>query len=1105
MFSDSRTHFSGPSRAVQLSRVSSLGGGAVSKSEDGLRCAVTGQESLRIVRLSDPLPSQSLDHRYAIGRGGYRIDCSRNFWDGSGLKNASTDIAWGIGSFDNKIITSARNGEIIIWDINKSGSSKLERRTKDHTRSISKLSISQVVSTYLITGSADGDVRVWDLRDMSKSIMRVHHPTSVRSLVFSPSLWKPLQAVVGLDNGTIYRWDLQMGQRGQLDRVPLAHTASVTALDWCNPSGASFSPESESTPGLGWIVSGGLDRAVKIWDLSAPDSSVHIPHKPTYTLHPSFPVRRVLWRPSYECEIAIVSNAEFGSGSNPDLAQKAPVPGPAGTSDSLRSRKGTTRNSGDVMEIWDVRRGWIAKWKVGGATADGAITDIAFRDSHTIWGVHSSGMFSQIDLRETSKPLDTVMRTAVTWGASGSLAFVADHRLKWEAPYDDIAPSQRDPQNMVVKLKALGDRKFSPTTQGLGTFTLDETGEDLDGFVKLAQGYVFDSADRRTMCELNAELALQVGKEHIAQVWLLLATSLAEIAPPEPEILPMAETKTPRKPSLPSSVSAPAVLSTTSFTFPLASVSKKQSSPNHITDSIPRVSQRSGSTSTSRKLTPTSSNSSSPQQPINSLPPVTPRQPYLGRRESVDSNSSRRPLGYRRTSASIQSASPSDKNSVKLRHVGEGALDDSDSSGSDDDVAPSSEDETRNVPNLSPAMTSARLLPAHPSPLSRIAGRNRWSEDEDGQERDDDDASSPSPQSTDTEAADSEGSPPRRSHSDRSSRRHSSRKKSRSRSSTVALLAAPISPPSLTHQTSHTSIRTVIAGENSLQDSENARALKEEETIRNLASIPTHQRQKSQAISEFVLDDSVIEEPRPTVPAHFTQRRQEIVSGEEEKLREMVWNVLRGILETFADEGDVQTCAMLALVAPKELDVSSRRTVAFVDAYIDILTRLQLHTCSAYLRKYCQAEDIHNATLLETTIYTACGRCRTTFVSSSHRSSRGTFAYCANCRLSVTCSICRLPVRGLMFQCSVCTHGGHQSCYRQYYSERSSVELPRALVGPLDKGHSISSNSDTESTSDSTTAASSSKPSLSLPASFTKMNGHLCAAGCGHYCWMSNE
>lgn len=41
---------------------------------------------------------------------------------------------------------------------------------------------------------------------MTKSIMRVRHSTSVRSLAFSPSAWQPLHAVVGLDNGSILRY-----------------------------------------------------------------------------------------------------------------------------------------------------------------------------------------------------------------------------------------------------------------------------------------------------------------------------------------------------------------------------------------------------------------------------------------------------------------------------------------------------------------------------------------------------------------------------------------------------------------------------------------------------------------------------------------------------------------------------------------------------------------------------------------------------------------------------------------------------------------------------------------------------------------------------------
>jgi hypothetical protein len=149
-----------------------------------------------------------------------------------------------------------------------------------------------------------------------------------------------------------------------------------------------------------------FDFELKVWDLSQLNSSAntpnasagHIPHKPTYTLHPSFPVRRVLWRPGYECEIAIVSNAnaEFGSGNFSELA--GPTPGPTyasalgigsartgsvstpnllasnviGSSKDARERGGS--GIGDAVEIWDARRGWIAKWTVRGSAIEGGVT-----------------------------------------------------------------------------------------------------------------------------------------------------------------------------------------------------------------------------------------------------------------------------------------------------------------------------------------------------------------------------------------------------------------------------------------------------------------------------------------------------------------------------------------------------------------------------------------------------------------------------------------------------------------------------------------------------------------------------------------------------------
>jgi WD repeat-containing protein 24 len=60
-----------------------------------------------------------------------------------------------------------------------------------------------------------------------------------------------------------------MGQRGQLDRLPLAHTGIVTTVDWSIISspgqGTSMaSLSSLDNAGLGWVASGGLDRTVKV-------------------------------------------------------------------------------------------------------------------------------------------------------------------------------------------------------------------------------------------------------------------------------------------------------------------------------------------------------------------------------------------------------------------------------------------------------------------------------------------------------------------------------------------------------------------------------------------------------------------------------------------------------------------------------------------------------------------------------------------------------------------------------------------------------------------------------------------------------------------------
>jgi hypothetical protein len=232
-----------------------------------------------------------------------------------------------------------------------------------------------------------------------------------------------------------------MGSKGQIDRLPVAHSGPILALDWCTPDGGVASSG-------GWVASGSLDRTVKVWDLTGP----HFERTPAYTLTTQFPIRRIRWRPGYECEIAVASNADIGCAvsdlSDSGVAEDVDLEKPEVAIPKRRA------DMGYAVEIWDVRRGYIAKWLVGGSAIEGGVTgtftssawqelgltfaDIDFRDSHALWAQHSSGTFAQLDLRNSYRPLDAVPRLAASWSVTHSLTFVTDKKTQWEVPYDDM-------------------------------------------------------------------------------------------------------------------------------------------------------------------------------------------------------------------------------------------------------------------------------------------------------------------------------------------------------------------------------------------------------------------------------------------------------------------------------------------------------------------------------------------------------------------------------------------------------------------------------------------------------------------------------------------
>jgi WD repeat-containing protein 24 len=173
---------------------------------------------------------------------------------------------------------------------------------------------------------------------------------------------------------------------------------------------------------------------------------------------------------------------------------------------------------------------------------------------------------------------------------------------------------------------------------------------------------------------------------------------------------------------------------------------------------------------------------------------------------------------------------------------------------------------------------------------------------------------------------------------------------------------------------------------------------------------------------------------------------------------------------------------------------------------------------------------------LQTTVYMSCGRCGKPILAQQVGS------MCANCKSpAARCSIwfvhlypsqihhffknknkthvpppSHLPVKSMLFHCTVCSHGGHQACYRRFYAEMPLVVLPtphppspasplikQPVPPPPDRSASRSKDRGGDDVADIALDHSFDASTIVPPTPRTLM-GHSCAAGCGHICWVAN-
>lgn len=408
---------------------------------------------------------------------------------------AVTCVSWGRGEFRRHIALSTSGGQILLYNIDKqttnSGGQKSVLRLTDSNRAVNSLTFSPTNGSIILSASADGGVRLWDLRtNRRKPNLLFSKPGDVaREVQCSP--FDASKFAVIYDSGTIQRWDFRNST--SLERRINAHSGSGLSLDWHNE--------------YDYIVSGGLDKQIQIWNMASES------RKPAHVIISPSPVVKVRWQ--YDLQHSNAS-ATYGV-LNTDIA----------------SCHMSLYDYG--VYVWNPRRPYIPRYIIESHT--NAVTDVFWRSNNFLWTIAKDRTFRQHNLKGREMALDNMQSQALSWTHNNVLSFVVQDKHKEQ--YSHISDEQLVVSGMDAKRRQSGGNRTpllpvplpSVPSCNQAICTVAFPGPDAASFQFCAENYVFkdtfpseEPAIHRVVeiCEHNSLVASRAGLFRVAQTWRIL-------------------------------------------------------------------------------------------------------------------------------------------------------------------------------------------------------------------------------------------------------------------------------------------------------------------------------------------------------------------------------------------------------------------------------------------------------------------------------------------------------------------------------------------------------------------------------------------------------
>lgn len=295
-----------------------------------------------------------------------------------------SDLAFGHQQYGRYLAASTITGSIHLYNLDRG--TRMKTTLTGHQRAVNSINFNHLSPHLLASGSQDGKILIWDLKaSNSKPSMILNcNAEAVRCVTFSPKKNNIIAAV--FDSGVVEKWDLR--KNNTWERKMNAHTGPALSVHW--------------HPELDYIVTGGRDKQLQVWNLGPGNES----REPCHVINTSGPISKAKW-----CK---------GRGNNSILNTDIAI---------------SFYNDDSCVQIWNLNRKYIPKSIIDGHNAP--ITQIIWRTPKNLISCSKDKTLIQYDVTKEQNFIDNFPSNTFTWNPCDKydLLFIKQKKSQFEGPF----------------------------------------------------------------------------------------------------------------------------------------------------------------------------------------------------------------------------------------------------------------------------------------------------------------------------------------------------------------------------------------------------------------------------------------------------------------------------------------------------------------------------------------------------------------------------------------------------------------------------------------------------------------------------------------------